>query len=218
MKHIIFFLLVTGFLLAVLWRAFPEAEITRGDMGAIAQLMLVGTMISGSVLFSYRNNLGKAFHHILIWLTLGFACIVLYTGKNAILATLIPGYAQHSGETLTLRAATDGHFYMNANVNGKPVRFMIDTGASTLFIPLSTAKRLGLPTDHLAFTQQFQTANGQTYGAPATLDSVDIGGHVFTQVSAYIAQAESGTPLMGIRFLNRAKSLEIREDELIIHF
>ena len=217
MKHIIFFLLAIGLLLIILWRAFPEAELTHGEISGIGQHVLIGTMLSGSVLFYFRHQPGKALHALLIWLTIGFACIVLYTGKNAILAALIPGRTQQ-GDTITLRAATDGHFYINAEINQKPVRFMIDTGASTLFIPLNTAKRLGISTNNLAFTQQFQTANGQTYGAPVILNSLTIGGHVFAQVSAYISQGESGTPLMGLRFLNRAKSLEIREDELIIHF
>ena len=217
MKHIITFIIFTGVLLFLLWRAFPEVEITQNDMGTIVQLLLVGSMLSGSVLLLFRQNLGKGFHYAVIWLTLGFACVVFYSGKNVILASLLPGHATQ-GETITIRAATDGHFHLVAEVNGKPIRFMIDTGASTLFIPLRTAQRLGVSLEDLAYTQSFQTANGQTYGAPTTLSTVQIGDHIFTNVPAYISQGQSLTPLMGIRFLDRAKSLEIRGDELIIHF
>ena len=95
---------------------------------------------------------------------------------------------------------------------------MVDTGASSITLPLSTANRLGLNTKELAYTQPFSTANGQVFGAPITLQTIDIAGHIFTNVPAYINQGELNTPLIGIRFLNRAKSLEIRDDELVIHF
>ena len=112
MKHIIFFLVITGFLLALLWRAFPESEINQSDIGTMLQLLMVGSMLSGSVLYFYWQKPGKALHHALIWLTIGFTCVVLYTGKNAILATLIPGSIQQKGDTISVRAAADGHFYL----------------------------------------------------------------------------------------------------------
>ena len=219
MKYIIFFLILTGFLLLLVWRAVPELELTKWDIASLMQLLLLGTMISGSVVYFYQRKPAKALQHGLIWLLIAFVCVAFYTNKNALLANLVPGNIERQGaDMLSIRAASDGHFYMNAVVNGKPIRFMIDTGASSITLPVYTANRIGIPTKNLAFTQPFQTANGQVFGAPTTLETLDIGGHIFEHVPAYINQGELSTPLMGIRFLDRTKSLEIHNDELIIRF
>lgn len=219
MKHIIVFLFVIGILIALLWRVFPDVELGAVGMASLAQLGLVGTMVMGSIVFLYQRKPARALQHGLVWVVIAFVCVALYASKDSMLAVLVPGNIQHkSAGVLAIRAAADGHFYLNAAINGKPVRFMIDTGASSITLPMLTAKRLGFAPENLAFTQSFNTANGQVFGAPITLNTLEIGGHIFEQVPAFVNQGELGTPLMGLRFLNRAQSVEIREDELIIRF
>jgi len=219
MKYIILFGIVIAVIVAFLFSRFPDAASTPQDIASLIQLSLIGLMLCSSVLYLYRQKPSKALQHGVIWLALAFICFVGYSFKDALLPSLIPGYtAQKEGGTLAIRAAADGHFYMQTEVNGEAVRFMVDTGASNISLPIQTAERLGINTKELAFTQAVSTANGQTFAAPITLHTFRIGNQIFNDVPASVNQGALSTPLLGIRFLSNARNIEIREDELIITF
>ncbi len=217
MQYIILFGIVIGGVVAALFYRFPDAVSTPQDIAALIQLSLIGLMLSSSVLYLHRKNPSNTLKNIVLWLVIGFVCFVGYALKDSLLPALVSGHAEkRSGGTLAIRAAADGHFYMQATVNGQPVRFLVDTGASNISLPQKTAERIGIATNTLAFTQAVETANGQTFAAPIILDTLEIGGHVFKQVPAAVNQGALNTPLLGIRFLSNTSSIEIRDDELII--
>lgn len=218
MQGIIFIAIGLVVLILGLWWLFPDAGFGAADYASIAQLVLLGALLISSVVYTYRKRPGQAFSHGLIWLLIGFACVVAYVLGPQLKSALVPGAAEPRGETLVLRAAADGHFYLQTEVNGRPVRFMVDTGASGIMLPLSAAKRLGIALEGLSFTTAFNTANGQVFGAPVRLESLAFSGHRFADVPAYVSEVEQGTPLLGMRFLEQAQSIELREDELIIKF
>src|SRR3546814_9792632 len=74
-----------------------------------------------------------------------------------------------------VRAGAGGHFVVTATVNGVPVDFLIDTGASDIVLSLADAQRLGYSPENLSFTRQYVTANGIGRGAPIRLDSLAVG-------------------------------------------
>jgi clan AA aspartic protease (TIGR02281 family) len=74
-----------------------------------------------------------------------------------------------------IEAGPHGHFLVEAVVNGVPVDFMVDTGASHVVLSLQDARRLGFTPDHLHFTQKFQSANGTVRAAPVELRELRIG-------------------------------------------
>jgi len=76
-----------------------------------------------------------------------------------------------------------GHYITSGTVNGRPVEFLLDTGASDVAIPAQLANRLGLKRGGLV---QYQTANGNITAWRTTLDSVTIGPMVITNVPASI--------------------------------
>ena len=79
------------------------------------------------------------------------------------------------------------------------------------------AKAAGLPLDFLNYSVQVETANGRTRAAPVTLDRVRVGAIEERQVSALIAQpGQLRMSLLGMSFLNRLKSSEVRGDRLLL--
>ena len=79
------------------------------------------------------------------------------------------------------------------------------------------AKAAGLPLDFLNYSVQVETANGRTRAAPVTLDRVRVGAIEERQVPALIAQpGQLRMSLLGMSFLNRLKSSEVRGDRLLL--
>jgi aspartyl protease family protein len=116
--------------------------------------------------------------------------------------------------------AADRQFWVDAQVDaqvdGVPIRFLVDTGASSVVLNRSDAARLGFPASSLHFTQEFTTANGRTRGAPVTLREIRIGTIRFSNVDASVNEGELTESLLGMHLLERLSSVEIKQDRLII--
>jgi len=119
--------------------------------------------------------------------------------------------ASESGSrpSVTLPADSRGQFFAEGQVNGAHIRFMVDTGATSILIPASEADRLGV--DYRKGTPgRVQTANGTAVAYRVVLDSVSVGGITAYNVEAVVAQAQGlDVALLGMSFLNRT---EMRRD------
>ena len=117
------------------------------------------------------------------------------------------GGARGSGgsEQVTLTADSRGHFVTTGSINGMPVRFMVDTGATTIAISVSEARRLGL--NYLAGEPgRASTANGVVAMYRVKLDSVRLGDITLTNVEGSVVDgAGLGVALLGMSFLNRTQ-------------
>src|SRR5688500_6593801 len=78
-------------------------------------------------------------------------------------------------ETL-LKRRSDGHFYVDAEVNGELVTFVIDTGATDVVLPVDTARRLGIPFSESEFVVIGRGASGPVRGKVIRLDKVSVEG------------------------------------------
>ncbi len=115
------------------------------------------------------------------------------------------------------RAADSGNFSVAAQINGARVSMVLDTGASSVVLTQEAAKAAGLPLEVLTYTVNVDTANGRTRAAPVTLDRIAVGGIVERSVPALIAQpGQLRTNLLGMSFLNRLESWEVRGDKLVM--
>ena len=94
---------------------------------------------------------------------------------------------------------------------------VLDTGASAVVLTQEAAKAAGLPLEVLNYSVVVDTANGKTRAAAVTLDSIGVGGVIERSVPALIAQpGQLRTSLLGMSFLNRLESWEVRGDKLIM--
>ena len=102
-------------------------------------------------------------------------------------------------------------------MNGARSNMVLDTGASAVVLTQEAAKAAGLPLEVLAYTVNVDTANGRTRAAAVTLDRLAVGDIVERSVPALIAQpGQLRTNLLGMSFLNRLESWEVRGDKLIM--
>ena len=107
-----------------------------------------------------------------------------------------------------LAADGRGHFFAEGQVNGLPVRFLIDTGASMVVLPAAEARRLGLKYANAAKTR-VQTASGAIVASVVTLDRVRVGGIELSQIDGLVVDQGAPIALLGMSFLNR---LEMRRE------
>ena len=107
-------------------------------------------------------------------------------------------------QKVTLAADMLGHFYADGQVNGGSVRFLVDTGATMVALPASTADRLGI--DYQKGRRGLiQTANGPTLAYRIKLDQVTLGGITLHNVDAVVIAHGLGLALLGMSFLNRVE-------------
>ena len=121
------------------------------------------------------------------------------------------GPAAGGAGSVTLAADARGHFVTEARVNGAPIRFLVDTGATLISLPYAEARRLGIDTSK-APRGTAMTANGATLVYQVKLDTVRVGGVELHNVDALVHQGPGlDIALLGMSFLNRVEML--REGE-----
>lgn len=180
-------------------------------------LVLLGAFFAVAVFSHYRGRLGQAAQHAAIW-GLIFVGVILAIGfKDTLTGQLYPSHGAPAGEgALVFRRAPDGHFHVTAQVNGAPVRFMVDTGATDLVLSPADALAAGLDPAGLNYVIPTYTANGRVMSAPVRLDSVALGEQVDRDVPASVGGEGLGVSLLGMRYLDRWRSVRIEGDALYL--
>ncbi|MEA2116893.1 retropepsin-like aspartic protease [Halovibrio sp. HP20-50] len=118
-----------------------------------------------------------------------------------------------AGEPVTLQRNRAGHFEAPGRINGKPVTFLLDTGATYVGVPADLASELGLEPGRSAW---FNTANGRVEGSLTELDEVSLGGLKAHNVQGSISpNMERDTVLLGMSFLNLL-TIEIQAGEMVL--
>lgn len=132
-------------------------------------------------------------------------------GKRRVLQrgqTYSSGGAGSSAQSVTLSAGAGGHFMADGQINGGAIRFMVDTGATSIALPAGEASRLGI--DYRKGQRgMVNTAGGQTPAYAVKLDRVRVGDIELQNVDAIVIEQGLNVVLLGNSFLNRT---EIRRE------
>jgi aspartyl protease family protein len=111
-----------------------------------------------------------------------------------------------------------GEFTLQAKINGVAAPMVVDTGATSVVLTYETAKAAGLPLELFEYNVDLETASGHTKAARLTLDRLAIGSLVERSVPALVVpHGQMKTNLLGMSFLNRLESWEVRADHLMLH-
>ena len=112
--------------------------------------------------------------------------------------------------------AADGHFWAEAKVDGRAVRFLIDTGATAVALSQTDAQRLGIDTKSLNYSYKVMTASGQTRAASVKLASISVAGAQVRDVDALVVEKGLETSLLGMSYLGRLSSFQATPRALIL--
>ena len=112
--------------------------------------------------------------------------------------------------------AADGHYWAEADVNGKAVRFLVDTGATAVFLTANDATRLGFDVRHLDYRYDVVTAEGKVKAAAVKLASVSVAGARVDNVDALVTERGLDTSLLGMSYLGKLQAFEATRTSLIL--
>lgn len=190
---------------------------TGDDIARLAYLALLLTAVGGYFVAESRANLGQNLRHALIW-ALIFVGVLAGVGLwSDIRDDISPrqGVIQDTGQ-IVLPRAFDGHFYATLKMNGQPVDFMVDTGASNIVLTKEDAARIGVDVNALSFYGRAMSANGEVRTAPARIAKVELLGVQDFGVEVWVNEGEMPRSLLGNDYLQRFERIEISRDQLVL--
>jgi aspartyl protease family protein len=131
-----------------------------------------------------------------------------------------PGAASHkiaAGRTVELRAGSFGHYRAPAEINGRQVEVLVDSGATLVVLSHEDAERVGLRLGAEDYSQRVSTANGVARVAPVLLDRISIGEVSVRHVEAAVSEpGKLAQSLLGMTFLGRLQRVDMRGGILIL--
>ena len=186
------------------------------DMARLIYLALLLVAVCGYVLIEFRRRPGRSCQQLAIW-GLIFMGVLAGAGLwSDIRRDVLPRQTVLEGGRIEAPLAADGHYYLMAEVNGVPVRFVVDTGATEVVLTLRDAQRVGIDTGTLAYIGQARTANGLVATAPVRLDSISLGPVHDENLRAVVNGGEMDTSLMGMTYLTRFARVEFSRDTMVL--
>jgi len=229
MRHALLWILLLGLSLAVVVMASGNGlstigDLTTGDFASLLVSVAWLVVITGVLIALFRDRLTKALEAAVLWIVIALLLMLGYTYRfqlhdiaDQVMAELVPGRIADSGRTVALARAQSSDFQITTDINGHSIPMILDTGASSVVLTNEAAKAVGLPVEVIKYTVNIATANGHTKAAEVTLDRVAVGSIVERAVPALIAQpGQLKTSLLGMSFLNRLQSWEVRGDKLVL--
>ncbi len=214
-------LTLTGLTALLCWR-FPYVTLSSDQKYTLLYTLPWLVMLGSAALLHYRGRGAEMMRHFLYWCTLIIVILAGYSYRdivlnNRIISSLIPQRAIVSGDgTVTFYAASDGHFYIETQINQVPVKFMVDTGASDITLSLADARRVGLQPENLSYSKSYHTANGVILGAPVVLEKMTVGPILLHHIPASVNRADMGTSLLGMEFFRHLRGFSVDGDVLTL--
>jgi aspartyl protease family protein len=183
--------------------------------GRLAYLIVLLALVGSWVVVEYRNRLGAAMRTLLAWGLIFLAVMVGYALWSDMRTQIAPAQSVTATGTLEIPRAPDGHYYPVVQVNGTPITFLADTGASSIVLGSGDAARLGIETAGLVYLGRAETANGTVRTARVTLDSLSLGPFQDTAVDAFVTDGDMEGSLLGMDYLGLFR-VEIDRDRMIL--
>jgi aspartyl protease family protein len=121
-----------------------------------------------------------------------------------------------SSEEITIRRQDDGHYWLQLDVNGKPVRFMIDSGATTTAVNANTARETGIQVDTDGYPVFLNTANGSVAAQRGIIQSLKIGTHEIGQHNVVVSESFGDTNVLGMNFLDSMQSWKVEANVMTL--
>lgn len=186
--------------------------------------LLLAILLVGSALMSRRWSLTGALSMVLWWIAIFVIALGIFSYRSEIgsvadrVKSEVTGEAQQRVEGSALRVAKslDGHFWVEGQVNGHSMRFLIDSGASITALSESSAMDAGLNIDQSGFPMVLTTANGPMEARRSNIATLEIGPLRASDLPIVVSPAFGDVNVLGMNFLSKLKSWRVEGDEMIL--
>lgn len=177
---------------------------------ALDFIYLIGVLVLvGSALMVRRIPIGQSARMVAAWLLIFAAAFVVFAlkddfadlGRRVLAESSGRATVAREGETMRIRRAQDGHFWATAEINGTPVDFLIDSGATVTSISAKTARRAGI-SPSTPFEALVQTANGTVTVRRGRVKTLELGSIRRENLGIHIFQGSDDVNVLGMNFLS----------------
>jgi aspartyl protease family protein len=183
--------------------------------GRLFYLVLLLLAVGGYVIVEFRQRMGQTLRTAVAWGLIFIGVMAGYGVWNDLKTDIAPQQMISQEGTIEVPRAEDGHYYLTLTINGTPVQFMADTGATNMVLSHADARRLGIDLDSLVYLGRAQTANGTVATARVELPMVELGPYRDNDFDAWVNQGEMEMSLLGMEYLSLYR-VEIAGDRMIL--
>ncbi|XDA99614.1 TIGR02281 family clan AA aspartic protease [Sulfitobacter sp. LCG007] len=187
------------------------------NIGRLVYLALLGLVLAGWFVSQARSSLNKTLQQAAAWGLIFIGMIAVVGLWQDIQDSVRPRQTVFSDENrIVVPRERDGHYYIRAEVNGAPIDFVVDTGASGMVLAQEDARRAGLDPEGLDYLGRAMTANGEVRTAPVRIASMTLGPVTDHDLPAVVNGGEMRQSLLGMEYLQRWGRIEISNGELTL--
>jgi aspartyl protease family protein len=193
------------------------------QVGHLINLILALALVISGALGMRHYSGSKLLRDAALWLAIVGVLAIGYAFrgelglvKDRVLSELRPGRASVEGRYVRIAKDVDGHFRIKGALNGSPVTFLVDTGATEVVLDQPTARRIGLSLKPEDFYGRALTANGAIAVAPVRLKEVAIGPLRLTDVEASVSAAALPEVLLGMSALRKLSGYRVADNALYL--
>ncbi len=187
---------------------------TGDEIARLIYLLLLAAAIGGWLVMENRGSLGKMARQAAAWTLIFLGAIAAVGLWSDIRDTVAPRQALVASGTIEVPRGPDGHYRLVLEMNGKPVEFIVDTGASDVVLTLRDARRIGIDTEALVFSGTAYTANGVVRTARARVAEVRLGDIVDRDLAVSVTAGETDLSLLGMTYLQKFSRIEIADGRM----
>lgn len=183
--------------------------------GRLFYLVLLLIAVGGYVIVEFRHRMGQTLRTAAAWGLIFIGVMAGYGLWNDLKTDIAPRQMVSQEGEIEVPRAEDGHYYLTLTINGTPVQFMADTGASNMVLSAADARRLGIDLGSLVYLGRAQTANGMVATARVELPQVELGPYRDEDFAAWVNQGDMDMSLLGMDYLSLYR-VEIAGDRMIL--
>ena len=188
------------------------------DDDIVARLVYLGIILLallGWVLVEYRGRLGFAARSALAWAMIFVGAMAGYGLWGDIRGQILPRQTITETGQIEVPRAEDGHYYLTLTIDGTEIEFLADTGASSVVLSDSDARKLGIEPDQLAYLGEAETANGMVLTADVSIKNIELGPFFEEKITASVTKGAMEGSLLGMDYLGLFR-IEIDQGKMIL--